>query len=192
MQTTIILVIPAAALAFFFIFYYNGFAKKPKNETPNDPESKRLAQNKLNTKSVLTIIKGDVSNQGDPMLSHYEVAFDKWQETQFSMVNHASHSAKELFFNLERGNDPYVCHAKYSEEKPDNDYVLFMENCFTEPFPSTHDMDDHAVNQFIWQILLLKGIDEESSRDLYFFQKAYFVNHKIVQAIIVIDIYERD
>lgn len=172
------------------IFAYLLLFRKFKKNT-NKPRRDRQRQNKLNTQHVLDIIGGDISNPSDIVLSNYEAMFNKWQETQFDLVNNAKQSDKDIFFSLEPYLNIYVFRGNYSQETPGKEYTLFMDNCFTEPFHSGHDMDDWARHQFIWQILLLNGINEEGSKDLYFFEKAHFVNHKKLKAIILVDVYKK-
>ena len=79
----------------------------------------------------------------------------------------------------------------YSSEKPGPEYELVLANCFTEPFPSTHDMDDWHIDNLTSMLINFDVIKSFKSSDYYFHQKEHFVNHDIMQAIIMVDLYKK-
>ncbi|MDQ5929837.1 MAG: hypothetical protein QG594_1618 [Bacteroidota bacterium] len=154
-------------------------------------KAKRLEQNKLNTIYVAKIIVGHFARPSRTIMSKYSDAFDAWQETQHKLIIGASKENFKTMNESSRDNKPYRFSGVYSANKPNDDYVLVMENCFTEPFASSPDPCDFAVNQFVRDHLLLQGVSEELSKDYYFFEKEHFVNHAMVRGIIVFDIYKK-
>ncbi len=152
---------------------------------------KRLEQNKLNTLSIAKIIAGNFVRPSNELAQKYSDAFDAWQETQHNLIIGASKENFKIMDESARHNKPYRFGGLYSANKPGGEYVAVMENCFTEPFASSPDPCDFAVNQFIRDHFLLLGINEESSKDYYLFEKEHFVNHSITCGIIVFDIYKK-
>jgi hypothetical protein len=66
-----------------------------------------------------------------------------------------------------------------------------MEDIFTEPFPSTHDMDDWAMCCLFGDLMTLSGISKEHAKKYYMHKKYHFVNHSICLGIMCFSLYKK-
>jgi hypothetical protein len=96
-----------------------------------------------------------------------------------------------LDLNLLKKNDFKELKVGFCYKLPSIKVEIFMEDVFTEPFPSTHDMDTWALVTQISDIFILKGIDMKESGNYIIYIKNHFVNHIMVQGIIHFDIFKK-
>lgn len=78
-----------------------------------------------------------------------------------------------------------------NQEKPKEGYEIVLENCFSDSFPSLHDMDDWARDKIITVLMVMLNVSVGDSKKYYFHEKQYFVNHDKVQAIFIVDLYKK-
>lgn len=196
-QFYILLAIFISSTIGYFIFIKIRENQKRLNASSAKENEERIKkQNKKNTEFIAKIIEGHYIEILAPERIKYINAFDKWQITKFNLLKNATKSQKKVFFDL-GDRDPnkklqgqYKFLGEYSQEAPKGVFTLVMENCFTEPFPSTHDMDDFRRHQLVSMLMALEVIQKGKSIGYYIHEKKHFVNHDMVQAIIVIDLYK--
>ncbi len=160
-----------------------------------------LVQEKINRDIVAQIIDGKNS-----VISLEQVQakqdFAKWQAFEKNMCLNATAKHKKLRAEYVKQDNYHVFKPRISNNAPgpglafpDGDVLgepmkLFIGNAFTDPFPSTHDMDDWALATSITDIMILHDISVEQSVNYYVHLKNHFVNHDIVHGIIQFDIYK--
>lgn len=183
-----IIVLIVAGIVFYFVFIKK--AKSPK-DIQDEIDKKIAKQNKLNTQAIAKIVHG--SNIELPLEKRLEYiqAFDKWQITQGELFKNASEAQRKTFFEFMKKHEPYGFKGVYSSEKPGPGYELVMADCFTEPFPPHYDMDDWNRDILIVMLMIFEVIKPFKSSEYYFHEKEYFVNHNMVQAIIMVDLYKK-
>ncbi len=71
----------------------------------------------------------------------------------------------------------------------DDKNATVLKDCFTNIFPSTHDMDDWALGTRLTEIFVLKGLDSRFANGSVVYIKNHFVNHDMVRGIINFDLY---
>lgn len=182
-----IIVLIVAGAVIYFVFIKK--VKSPK-DLQNEIDEKVAKKNKLNTQAIAKIIHGN--NIELPLEKRLECiqAFDKWQITQGELFKKASVAQRKVFFDFTKKHEPYGFKGVYSIEKPGPGYELVMADCFTEPFPSTHE-DDWNRDILIVMLMIFEVIKPFKSSEYYFHEKEYFVNHNMVQAIIMVDLYKK-
>lgn len=187
MEKMLILKIIALIIASIVIYFFIKKVKNPKN-SKNKTDKKQ--QNKINTRFVKKIIRNSLEL---PLVKRLEYikAFDKWQITQGELFENASKAQRKVFFEFVKKHKPYGFKGTYSPKKPGPDYELVMADCFTEPFTSSHDGDDWNRDVLIVMLMIFEVIKPFKSEDYYFHEKEHFVNHNMVQAIIVVDLYKK-
>ncbi|MGI9118026.1 MAG: hypothetical protein ACR2IQ_00550 [Minisyncoccia bacterium] len=146
-------------------------------------------QNKINVQYITKIINGNYEKIPKSEQVLYINAFSKWQEKCNKLFSDASSLQKKTVSkNLKKWY-----HVDYkgicSSKQPDQSYKIVLENCFTEPFPSTHDMDDFFLDRLTSELTVLGVIDPKRSENYYVHVKKHFVNHDMVRAIMTVDIY---
>ena len=125
--------------------------------------------------------------------------FRKWQEKKQCMFKNAT--AQQLALrnnyiqNKSRVNGfkhQYVqqspCLPSY--KRPEG-WQLFFKDGFTEPFPTSPDMDDWGVGILLIDFFALHNISIEDSAKYVFHEKRHYVNHNLKQAIIQFDLYKK-
>ncbi len=187
MEKMFILKIIALIIASIVIYFFIKKIKSPKN-SQNKTDKKQ--QNKINTQFVKKIIRNSFELSLVKRLEYIK-AFSKWQITQGELFKNASKAQIKVFFEFVKKHKPYGFKGVYSNEKPSSDYELVMADCFTEPFPSSHDGDDWNRDVLIFMLMIFEVIEPFKSEDYYFHEKKRFVNHKMVQAIIMVDLYKK-
>lgn len=131
------------------------------------------------------LISGDVSEIKEKIaewLKFQETIFD--QASWWTMLRRCWYMKRNRYqaFDPFFSNDPPERSLGSSSE-------IFIKDAFTDPFPSTHDLDDWALSMKIADIFILKGITPKSSSDYFIHIKNQFVNHRMVRGIIQFDVY---
>lgn len=177
-----------------FLFY--GIKSKNRridsiNKENQKQEQEIQEQNQKNVEYVAKIINGSYNELSEEQQSMYINAFDKWQKYCKEIFAKATTSQKnKIVYNLNNW-EHLNFKGVYSSKEPEANYELFLENCFTEPFPSTHDMDDFFRRRVVSELTVLNVIESKNSENYYAHIKAHFVNHSMVKAIMVLDIYRK-
>lgn len=121
----------------------------------------------------------------------YRNLFFIWQDKLKEIFDNKSERQKVLNSYASR-NKIFNFKGIYSNtEKPKDDYEIVLENCFSDSFPSLHDMDNWARKNAITLLMIMLEISPSESKNYYFHEKRYFVNHGIVTAIFIFDLYKR-
>lgn len=121
----------------------------------------------------------------------YRQALYEWHLMKNMLFKNASTAQFKAFRRFLKTHQNLDFKGVYSHEKPGSEYRLVLANCFTEPFPSTHDMDDWHIDNLISMLMNFGIIEKSKSKDYYFHEKVHIVNHDIVEAIIMVDLYKR-
>ena len=183
----------AVAIGIISTIYFIAKKKKIKKDLSmlNSDNPDVIEQNKKNTEFIAKIIKGNFFEIKPPVQTKYIKAFDDWQITQGKIFREASSAQRKIFNEYMKKGHKYGFKGKVKEAPPDDSYQLVMGNCFTEPFPSIHDMDTWALNNLIVQFMVLEIIEPFKSENYHIHLKMHFTNHDMVQAIMMVDLYKK-
>lgn len=167
-------------------------ARKRKNKSLSTPEEEK--QDAKNRECIDQIIDGNYKQILPDEAEASKKAFEKWQAFQKKMFRDAPKEklklrSKYIDENKFREFDPDFTDVPSKDDLPQG-LVLFIQDAFTEPFPSTHDMDDWALSTQIADVMLLNGITPEESQKFCVHIKNHFVNHDMVCGIIQFDLYK--
>jgi hypothetical protein len=203
-KTTYYVIVPILGVVALVILA--AIVRRPKGPLVDDEETDKLLtaaemeQDAKNRVFVYNIIDAPTNSQDKETKDESKKAFIEWQKTQKMMkMMFRKASAERLKLRSE-----YISKSKanafsfiYSDELPSlsshgDPLHIFLKNCFTEPFPSTHDMDDFAMSTQAADIFLLNGISEEEAKSYYFRKKQHYVNHQMIHGIIQFDVYKRN
>lgn len=146
-------------------------------------------QMKINHNYVMLIIQGHYENLSKSKVEKLGTLFKSWQIEQRKISLSASKGQKKFLQKLMSQKDFGFYKEKSIQEVPINASKIFSD-VFTEPFPSLHDMSDWAIATQIANIFTLTGISQEESKKYVVHVKDHFVNHKMVQGIILFDVYK--
>ena len=149
----------------------------------------------LNTKHralLRELILGDKYSSSVQKNNALEV-YPKWISVQEEVDKNANVNNKIRLKSLiiKRRINEYVPGVVVYELPPEIEKqdVDVMKDCFTNIFPSRYDMDDWALRTKLTQLFVLKGIDKNFANGSIVHIKKHFVNHKMVLAVIQLDLY---
>ncbi len=149
-------------------------------------------QDVKNRAHIHEILEGNVIPLDETFIQKTLDLFLTWQTTQRTLLRSMNPVAlKELGALHRAGTTEYTPSVTDTITDMPHGYELFMADVFTEPFPSTHDMDDWHMTMLINDICMTKNIFPEVSKDFLFLIKNKFVNHEMVQAIFHVDVYRK-
>lgn len=157
-------------------------------------EAEKL-QDEKNCAHVAKIFEGSALPRTGPSPENLNHLFKAWQMTQkkmFRAANKDAIAARNKMIGENRYNDLFN-KVSFSDTPPgtDSSWKPFVMDAFTEPFPSTHDMDYWAMGTQTADILLLHGVGIVNAPNYYFHKKGHYVNHNMVQGIILFDLYKK-
>lgn len=191
-----VLIIIVVVMALGVLYFYYKFSPKKASMSLSLIDINEVDQDAINCEFVNKIIDGHHSSISKKDKLAVKTAFEKWQQEQKRLFRNATAEMKALREKYCSENKVHIFYFTYTPIDPRVDSVLpknltlFMENVFTEPFPSTHDMDDWAISTQLNDIFILQGITPEESKQFLVHEKNHFVNHKMTRAIIQLDIYK--
>lgn len=171
-----------------------GGKQTASTEQPKEPLlTKDEIQEAKNRETISKLFAGNHSKISDDFLPTLNELFARWQAFQKNLFMNASPHSQRLCKKLMQ--DPWASpyKAKIVSELPGDigDYKMFIDNAFTEPFPSTSDMDTWALLCLVKSIMAWKGIDPEESKKFLFHAQMHFVNHEMILGVICVEIYVR-
>lgn len=120
--------------------------------------------------------------------------FFEWKEKEKNILTQVSFLLKiKIFFcRFLSSNHSYSRFQWFSSDdmKSREHNEVFLENVFTEPYPSGHDTAGWALSIKMADIFTWKGISVEESKNYFINIDEFFVNHDMVQGIILFNIYK--
>lgn len=118
--------------------------------------------------------------------------FKKWQSAHSKNFEKATIAQREkLSWHMDNSEFSEFKGIYDGKTGPSDEYELVIESCFTDFFPSVHDMDDFAIGALLTEIMVLKNITPEQSANYYVHEKKHFVNHEMMLGIIMLDLYRK-
>lgn len=155
---------------------------------------KEQAQDAKNRAFVAKIFQGIAIPPTGPNPGQLNTLFEMWQMTQKKMFRHADKKRITIRNKMIAENRHHEFKLVYCDNPPpaDTGWKPFLMDAFTEPFPSTHDMDDWAMSTQAADILILHGVGITNAPNYYFHKKGHYVNHRLAQGIILFDLYQKD
>ncbi len=135
---------------------------------------------------VLGILKvGYTGNK----VKELEDLYRGWLAKLTDIREKASIAAKNTYLKLVDTND-YRLEGKIMYDEPETiEGYTVVKDCFSEPFPSLHDMDDWALGIKFTELSTLLAMTEEQKKASILYIKKHFVNHKMTRAIFNFDLY---
>lgn len=160
------------------------------------PEEKE--QDEKNVRFIKDLIYGNYLPVSKKKKNKSIKAFKKWAQKEkflFSIADSEKLKLRKKYVNNDLSKNVFLQHeithispCKETHGRPKG-WQLFLKNGFTEPFPSTHDMDDWAIATKITDIFILNSIAPEESKKFVLHIKKHYVNHKMTYAIMQFDLY---
>lgn len=116
------------------------------------------------------------------------VSADWFAVRQEELYRIGNEKHQSLLNHLIRTNTTYHDFEEIVDLEKVGEFTMFVEDAFTEPFPSTHDMPEIHLSQKITEILALHGVSESESKKYGIHIKDHLVNHDMVCGVIRFDI----
>jgi hypothetical protein len=161
------------------------------NNTLFEEKSKDKPQDIKNREFVSEIIRGHHRRLRTRTKNTAVKAFTTWQLAQKLMFKRASEQWLALRQKYIADENLHAFKPQFSTRPPYSpNATMFLQNAFTEPFPSLHDYDDWARAVQITDIFILHGITPAESHDYFVHEKYHFVNRKMERSIIWFDLYK--
>lgn len=170
------------------------FPGNTSHSVPPSPQpTKDEIQEAKNRETIGRLFAGNYTPIAPAFLPVLNELFARWQKFQKNMVGSASRqSLRELKKMLQDPwTNPYK--AKIVSRLPEDmsGYTSFINNAFTEPFPSTNDMDTWSLVCLVKTIMACHNISVEESEKYLFHAEMHFVNHDMLSGIICVAVYVR-
>ncbi|HEY1041333.1 MAG TPA: hypothetical protein VGE63_01260 [Candidatus Paceibacterota bacterium] len=147
-------------------------------------------QDKRNIRYIKDILKGHYIKLTKEQIAQFIEKYSVWVQQEKQLV---STTSKERLFRQGQYRNEFKVSFMFLDEllpEEESPFKLAFKDAFTEPFPSTHDMDDWAFVNKVTDILALKGYNPREERLVALVhKKEHFVNHDITTGIIIFDIY---
>ncbi len=166
---------------------------KNKKDTPaaSSDDLSVQQQDKKNRDFVVQIIEGNYQPLSAAIKKEAKEKFVIWQQAQKRMFQEVPQGRISKLNALIEQRNWHNFQPIYSDLLPTAvNKEIFLADAFTEPFPSTHDMESWALGTQITDIFCLNDISYEASKNYVVHTKHHFANHSMVQAIIWFDIYK--
>lgn len=191
-----VFVIIAVSLVIYFIKKHKAKVASQRETYYISPEERE--QDIKNCSVISKIIQGHHT----PVSSHdhkkFVGFFEQWLLRQKYLFRDATPQMIKELNNRRKDIDVYSYSCEISDIDPriqnggklPRGYEVILENAFTEPFPSFHDMDDWAITTQLTDIFILMNISNTEARSYAFYLKKHFTNHKMRHAIIMFDLYK--
>ncbi len=184
-MTILILIATGAISAAILLFTF--LRKRNKNYKP-------LSEKEISvrTESFTKLISDNYKPLDRTYRQVYVQAFKKWQSAYSKIFENAKLAQqKKLSWHMSNSEfSDFRGNYEYNACSSDG-YELILENCFTDFFPSIHDMDDFSIKAILTELMVLKEINPEQSADYYVHEKMHFVNHNMMLGVIMFDLYRK-
>lgn len=167
--------------------------KLPADTEPAVSKEEQAHDTKFYTVVANIMGSGPVSGTGQGLDDAMNL-FKAWHIRQKKMFRTASTDCIKIRNKMVSENRYNDFKVTFSDTAPlaKDGWKPFVTDAFTEPFSSTHDMDDWAMATQTADILLLHGVGTMNGPNYYFHKKAHYVNHNMVMGIILFDLYKKD
>jgi hypothetical protein len=141
---------------------------------------------------VQALLKGDVHSRKESKQEALAV-YPQWVAMYTEIGKNATKKDHESLGKLKAKNSYFdYWPGAFVYKQPsaiDDKNATVLKDCFTNIFPSTHDMDDWALGTRLTEIFVLKGLDRGFPQASVVYIKNHFVNHDMVRGIIHFDLY---
>lgn len=179
-------------LALYFRRRDKKLKRKNNEEAGVVYDEETLKQDIKNREVIAKIISGHYKEVSIDTQRENNESFAVWQKTQRNLF--ATATDETLLWRekiIESNNLEAYSPEKITTEPTDvSGKTKIFSDIFTEPFPSLHDMAEHAlITQFI-DLMILNDISPTGAKSCSIVIKEYFVNHKMVTGIIRFDVYK--
>ncbi|MEI6399974.1 MAG: hypothetical protein WCO58_00430 [bacterium] len=193
----ILVYIVGGAVLLWILIHFLYIKNKNKKQNLADIDQEEKVQEQKNRDFISRIIDGNYEVLSDEKKIKTKELFAVWQAFQKKMFREAPAKYVNLRNKYMKDNNLNAFCIDFSRLSPNAGnqvngptHQIVIKDAFTEPFPSTIDMDDWAMKVAGTDFMVLNGISKEDSRKYSFHKKEHFVNHEMVQAIIQFDLYK--
>ena len=154
----------------------------------DDYESALTAQDQKNLEYVMRIVEGQHTPLSKEQQTTTRKALERWFRLQRELLKSLSREMIERRTLQVQNRGWTQMEALFSDHAPTRGERI-VEDAFTEPFPSSLDMDDWALTTQTFHLFTLQGIRMEDTSNYYIHVKSHHVNHSMKESIIQFDMY---
>lgn len=180
------------SLALYFWYKDRKLKRENNKEVGVVYDEETTKQDTINREYVAQIISGNHKKVTLVEQKENNTAFARWQKKQKELFVKVSREVLSWRAKLIKDNNLKVCRpAKITNQSVDlSGKAKIFSDIFTEPFPSFHDMDDHAVLTQFTDLVILNECSPSEAQDCVVVITQHFVNHNMKKGIIRFDVYK--